>query len=542
MPSAPAVAVRRLADHVVIQFELDGSQVEVADDVGTLLDALRGPLARTSVKDGCSPQGQCGCCTVLIDGKPRVACVTPARRVAGRSVVTLDGLPDETRQTWAEAFFAAGASQCGFCSPGIIVRLEALRREGRLDEPTRIEHALAAHVCRCTGYQPIVEACGIVASGSPASPGLDASDRNVDHACQRAGIEGACAQSCGPEIALGSAPFADDTAPPEALVMFPAAEGAWVLAESLPEARLAAAKVQGRNTTKEALPPFPIPDWPDAVVRFATSWVEPAYVEPDCSWATPGGTAATPLSNGGAFGGKESSPVAALAESTANETGRAVRVVYPREEVVRAGPKRPPLAIAIDANGEGIVVVPACDGIDDVVHSVFPDVVVRHEPVTGPPVSLALRGAVWAEMAAASAVISHDANGADAAFRVAVDGGWAEVSIGAEGIDVRVSAGQALDHVTLRSYCIGAVHMACGMVWTEGLAIGDDGVPLDLTFRSFGLLRPGQLPPVSVSIEDVDTPPVAIGDAVFAATLAAAWDRAGRPPAWPTGIPAFAGR
>ena len=80
------------------------------------------------------------------------------------------------------------------------------------------------------------------------------------------------------------------------------------------------------------------------------------------------------------------------------------------------------------------------------------------------------------------------------------------------------------------------------MVWTEGLAIGDDGVPLDLTFRSFGLLRPGQLPPVSVSIEDVDTPPVAIGDAVFAATLAAAWDRAGRPPAWPTGIPAFAGR
>src|SRR5690606_13813036 len=111
------------------------------------------------VKDGCSPQGQCGCCTVLVDGAPRVACVTPARRARGRAVTTLEGLPSEVSSAWAEAFTACGASQCGFCTPGIIVRLEGLRAKGVApdDEPA-VERALAAHLCRCTGWRTIVDA------------------------------------------------------------------------------------------------------------------------------------------------------------------------------------------------------------------------------------------------------------------------------------------------------------------------------------------------------------------------------------------------
>src|ERR1700760_3202008 len=90
-PAAHAVAGSPSAD-LTTAFTLDGRPVEVAGDAGSLLEALRENLGIWSVKDGCSPQGQCGCCTVLVDGAPRVACVTPVRRVAGRSVTTVDGL------------------------------------------------------------------------------------------------------------------------------------------------------------------------------------------------------------------------------------------------------------------------------------------------------------------------------------------------------------------------------------------------------------------------------------------------------------------
>src|SRR5688572_33247071 len=110
-----------------LQLEVDGQQVEVVDLGTSLLDVLREQLGVRSAKDGCSPQGQCGCCTVLVDGQPRVACVTPARRVSGRSVTTVEGLAAADRERWASAFCASGASQCGFCTPGIVCRLEGLR-------------------------------------------------------------------------------------------------------------------------------------------------------------------------------------------------------------------------------------------------------------------------------------------------------------------------------------------------------------------------------------------------------------------------------
>ena len=110
-----------------VEIIVNGETVVVADTTATLLDVLRGRAGMVSVKDGCSPQGQCGCCTVLVDGQPRVSCVTPVRRVRGREVTTVEGLAPDVRAAWGEAFAATGGSQCGFCTPGIVCRFEGLR-------------------------------------------------------------------------------------------------------------------------------------------------------------------------------------------------------------------------------------------------------------------------------------------------------------------------------------------------------------------------------------------------------------------------------
>jgi aerobic-type carbon monoxide dehydrogenase small subunit (CoxS/CutS family) len=129
-----------------IEFTVNGVRASVADDGCSLLEVLRDRIGIRSVKDGCSPQGQCGCCTVLIDGAARVACVTPARRVAGRAVTTIEGLDDA--EEWAESFYATGASQCGFCTPGIVVRLAALG-DLALPKPGACVPGSSAAVSRC---------------------------------------------------------------------------------------------------------------------------------------------------------------------------------------------------------------------------------------------------------------------------------------------------------------------------------------------------------------------------------------------------------
>ena len=164
-----------------VAFTLNGRPETVPDDGWSLLDVLRERLGVRSAKDGCSPQGQCGCCTVLVDGAPRVACVTPAKRIAGRQIVTLEGLPDGDR--WAEAFCAAGASQCGFCTPGIIVRLASARTAD-------VDQSLLAHLCRCTGWQTIREATALVGAPLPT--------RDLDAASRRATLEGHARQRVAP--------------------------------------------------------------------------------------------------------------------------------------------------------------------------------------------------------------------------------------------------------------------------------------------------------------------------------------------------------
>ena len=496
-----------------IEFEVDGARVAVVDDGCTLLEALRDRLGIRSPKDGCSPQGQCGCCTVLVDGQPRVACVTPVARIAGRSITTADGLAD--RDEWAQRLCATGGSQCGFCTPGIIVRLAAQPPSRRSDAAVR--QSLLAHLCRCTGWNSVVAAAGDVA---------DDRDRDLDAASRRATLEGRSPQRVDRSIALGRGGFAADTAPRDALIAVRSADGEWVVGETLTHARRAAGKVQGRRTTESLRWPIELPpgEW---VRTLQTTWVEPAYLETDAAWCEPGGEPVTSLANGGAFGGKATSEVGAIAQRLAAAHGRTVLAQYSREDVVRLGPKRPPLAAGVRADGTGVVRVARTPGVAAAIASVAPSLVVEEVDVAGPPTSIAVRGAGWVE--ATVLLAPHDG------WVRSPDGALARATIDEHGaVGVTVDAGTPLDETVLRSYCIGAAHMAVGWVRNEGIAVADDGTPLDLTIRSFGVLRAVDTPTIDVEIVRSDEPPVNGSDAVFAAVALAAWRQAGFAPRWPT--------
>jgi xanthine dehydrogenase small subunit len=271
---------------------------------------------------------------------------------------------------------------------------------------------------------------------------------------------------------------------------------------------------------------------------------------------------ASPLANGGAFGGKRRSPVVARARNLATEWQSPVRVLWSREDVVRYGPKRPPLALALRPDGSGVVRVGRTPGSPDLgeleerLGRVAPDVVVEVVDIAGPPVALELRGAVWVEvLAARHALAGHRADGSGSggnggsgtgtgsADVTLPGGGRAAVSVhagagagpsGRGTVWVEVWAGEVLDPVTLRSYVVGAVHQALGLVWSEGIAVDEAGVPLDLTIRSFGILAAREMPQVEVTLHEDDRWPVNGSDAVFAATVAAAWIAEGLPPRWPT--------
>ncbi len=140
--------------------------MEVGDRHPHLLSALRDELNVTSPKDGCSPSGQCGACTVLVNGKALASCLVSLDKAEGSTVTTLEGFDPIERDRYADAFAATGALQCGFCTPGIIVRSKALidLKGSDLNRST-IEGRLGAHLCRCTGYTKIIEAVELLASG-----------------------------------------------------------------------------------------------------------------------------------------------------------------------------------------------------------------------------------------------------------------------------------------------------------------------------------------------------------------------------------------
>jgi selenium-dependent xanthine dehydrogenase len=143
----------------MISFRLNGKDIDYAGSPEfSLLTFLREEKNITSVKDGCSGQGACGACLVEIDGKAKLSCKTSIKQIAGSVVTTLEGVPDEVKEILAKAFVKIGAVQCGFCTPGILMRAKILFSEN--PEPTSIEirKALSLNLCRCTGYQKIIEA------------------------------------------------------------------------------------------------------------------------------------------------------------------------------------------------------------------------------------------------------------------------------------------------------------------------------------------------------------------------------------------------
>ncbi len=519
---------------------VDGTEVTVADEGLTLLDVLREQLGLRSVKDGCSPQGQCGCCTVLVDGQPRVACVTPARRVAGRAITTLEGLDADVRDRWGRAFAATGGSQCGFCTPGIICRFAGLHAKGADHDDRKVAaRALAAHLCRCTGWQPILDAWqaypGFAAGTADAATYPDPDQRAA--ADFRATIEGHTPQCTGSQVSFGAGGFADDMAPAGALVAVRAGvdseaadEHGWVVADTAAEARRLAGQIPGRRTTASWEPPLEVPpgDW---AVTLRTSWIEPGYLETDAAWCAPGGEPASPLGNGGAFGGKLHSPVAEAARRLADRHGRPVRVLWSRPDTVEFGPKRPPIAAGVRSDGSGEMVVARTPGIAETIRAYAPDMAVTEVDLSGPPTSVQVRGAGWAEAAVLLA-----AAGGETGWIAAPDGGSATAAVELDGtIAVHVRAGRVLDETVLRSYCTGAAHMAYSWVTSESLGVDPDGNVHDLTVRSFGIVSAANMPAVQVDVLDDGSEPVNGSDAVFAAVAAAVWIDRGCPPIWPTG-------
>jgi len=182
--------------------------VEV-DDGESLLELLRERLGLHSLKDGCAPEGVCGCCTVLVDDRPTLACRKEARAVAGRHVRTLEGLSDAQRQLLARAFTEEHAVQCGFCTPGIAMRLHALMERNSQPELHDVRRALAGHYCRCTGYKSIERAAGRLAR-------LAGGERMVVETPAQ-GIGGSQPRYQSAALVLGQRPFVADLRRPDLL-------------------------------------------------------------------------------------------------------------------------------------------------------------------------------------------------------------------------------------------------------------------------------------------------------------------------------------
>jgi len=143
----------------ILNLHVNGEAFEVLTEVHkTLLEVLREDLGLTGTKRGCD-LGTCGACTVLIEGKPYLSCLTLAVDVQGKNIITIEGLSLEGKpHPLQEAFVEKGAIQCGFCTPGMIMTAKALIDENPHPSEIEVKRAISGNLCRCTGYIKIVEA------------------------------------------------------------------------------------------------------------------------------------------------------------------------------------------------------------------------------------------------------------------------------------------------------------------------------------------------------------------------------------------------
>jgi len=149
-----------------ITFNLNGESVQVEIEPHlTLLQILRDKLELTGTKEGCG-MGECGACTVLLDGKTVNSCIFPAMEVDGKSVTTIEGLTDAQGNLHPiqKAFVEYGAIQCGFCTPGMVLSAKALLDENPKPTEEEIRNGIAGNLCRCTGYLQIFQAIKAVSN------------------------------------------------------------------------------------------------------------------------------------------------------------------------------------------------------------------------------------------------------------------------------------------------------------------------------------------------------------------------------------------
>ena len=153
-------------EKLIIKFKLNGAWVEIEVEPELLLvDLLREKLGLTGTKVGCG-EGDCGACTILIDGKTMNSCLVLAAAVDGREVLTVEGLGTYDKlHPLQEAFIAEGAVQCGFCTPGMLLSAKALLDENPHPQREEIYRHISGNLCRCTGYAKIVNAIEKVARG-----------------------------------------------------------------------------------------------------------------------------------------------------------------------------------------------------------------------------------------------------------------------------------------------------------------------------------------------------------------------------------------
>ena len=233
-----------------ITFKLNDKETEADYEPGMhLLEVLREECGITSCKNGCAPEGACGCCLVMIDGKPALSCLRKPEQMAGHDIQTVDGLPERTRQVISEAFVLEGGVQCGFCIPGIVIRAAHLIEQGKSDDREAVRKALDGHICRCTGYGRIIDAIQTAGEALrnggtlPSEPrrhsyfgeefGLHRNPEFEAAATKGHGIGESHARIGGIEQVLGERPYVDDMQMPGML------HGAMVLSEH-PRARVLA--------------------------------------------------------------------------------------------------------------------------------------------------------------------------------------------------------------------------------------------------------------------------------------------------------------
>lgn len=186
-----------------LEFILNGEPFSVMiDDDASLMTVLREQARLTSPKNGCAPQGSCGACTALVDGRAVSSCAVPAKNARGKQVITLEGFTERERDVFAKSFTLSGGVQCGFCIPGIVVRAKQLINKHPVPSRDEIKQALNNHICRCTGFVKIIDAIEIAAqalSGEPL-PEADYSGK----------IGSSLPRMDGEKLAIGRRSFIDD--------------------------------------------------------------------------------------------------------------------------------------------------------------------------------------------------------------------------------------------------------------------------------------------------------------------------------------------